>query len=431
MENISKIYFQVKDSSDELLKKSSAENIVQLSINLEKVINYDQQLQSNYYESIRWAIFYLSELYLNSKDYSSYFALIKTIEQIKNTNLTFLIKIINKLITQIENIKELNSILITLVKELILSCEKSNNISMKNKLNIKLSELYLINEDYKLGLEVISKAIIDLKKYEDNLGLIEIQLIESKIHYKSKGIVKAKSALTTVKTLCTKVYIESHLQAKIDMHSGILAAYENDFGLSYSYFYESFDVYNLPQVKQPENALKALLYMIMTKLMANKLDEINNIIYGKNQNKYYGREVESLKEIEKAVRQKNVRLLNEIVLKYKDILLEDFFLKHHISNLHDNILEKNIKKIIEPYSVLEIDYITNEVGIENSQILNKLSQMILDKKINGILDQGRGSLIIYEESTSNEYLDKSLQVYTKLDKVVDSLFNKAKVASIN
>ena len=29
--------------------------------------------------------------------------------------------------------------------------------------------------------------------------------------------------------------------------------------------------------------------------------------------------------------------------------------------------------------------------------------MILDKKINGILDQGRGCLILYEESTSNVF----------------------------
>ncbi len=95
------------------------------------------------------------------------------------------------------------------------------------------------------------------------------------------------------------------------------------------------------------------------------------------------------------------------------------------------MLEKNLKKIIEPYSVVEIDFITNSVGIQSGEILNKLSQMILDKKINGILDQGRGSLIIYEDSSSNEYLEKSLKCYKNLDKVVDSLMNKAKASNIN
>jgi 26S proteasome regulatory subunit N6 len=160
--------------------------------------------------------------------------------------------------------------------------------------------------------------------------------------------------------------------------------------------------------------------------MGDKLDEINNIIYGKHQQKYCGKEVEVLKEVEKAVRNKSTRMLGEICQQYKDILLTDNFMKHHLSNLHEELLEKNLRKIIEPYSMVEIDYITKTVGIDSNEILNKLSQMILDKKINGILDQGRGSLIIYEDSLTNEYLEKSLKVYKSLDSVVDSLFNKAR-----
>ncbi len=432
MEDIASAYLQYKDT-DKITSDiiNLAKDIFSKALNMGKVTNYDQTLQANYYEATRWAINILSQEFLKEKDFQDYFNLIRNTPNIKNSNMTFLIKIINRLITQIEHIKELGSSLITLIKEIIQVCENTNNISMKNKLNIKLSELYLINEEYKQGLEVINKTLIDLKKYEDNLGLIEIQLIESKIHYKSKGIVKAKSALTTVKTLCTKVYIEPYLQAKIDMHSGVLSAYEKDFGLSYSYFYESFDVYNLPQVKKEDEALKALLYMVMSKIMSGKLDEINNIIYGKNQQKYYGKEVEALKEVEKSVREKNIKLLSDTVNQYKEILIGDYFLKHHLGNLHDELLEKNLKKIIEPYSVVEIDFITKSVGIQNSEILNKLSQMILDKKINGILDQGRGSLIIYEESGHNAYLEKSLQVYKQLDRVVDSLSNKAKVSNLN
>lgn len=409
-------------------QQSVSEEILVLSTMIDKS-EFNQEKQAKYYESLRWAIMSLCKVFLVTEDYVNYFKLIRKVLDIKNTNMTFIVKQIAKLISKIEMKRELFNELVLLIKEVILVCEKSNTVSLKNKLNIKLCEIYLINEEYKIGLDLINTTLVDLKRYEDNIGLIELQLIESKIHHKSKGLVKAKSALTTVKTLCTKVYIEPKLQAKIDMHAGVIASQEKDYNLGYSYFFESFDVYNLPQIKKPELAKKALLYMILTKIMSGKLDEINSIIYGKNQQKYYCKEVEALKEVEKSVKDKNVKSLREVVEQHKD-LLNDFFIKTHLTTLHDELLEKNLKKIIEPYSVVEIDYITKSIGIQHNEILNKLSQMILDKKINGILDQGRNSLIIYEDSLSNVYLEKSLNVYKNLDKVVDSLFNKAKNSNL-
>ena len=79
----------------------------------------------------------------------------------------------------------------------------------------------------------------------------------------------------------------------------------------------------------------------------------------------------------------------------------DGFIVYNLNLLHNELLEKNLIKIIQPYSVVEISFITDSIGLQLTEILNKLSQMILDKKINGILDQGRGSLIIYDEIQSN------------------------------
>jgi 26S proteasome regulatory subunit N6 len=44
-----------------------------------------------------------------------------------------------------------------------------------------------------------------------------------------------------------------------------------------------------------------------------------------------------------------------------------------------------------------------------AQVEKKLSQMILDRKLQGILDQGRGQLIIYEESPADK-VHKSVRV---------------------
>jgi 26S proteasome regulatory subunit N6 len=331
----------------------------------------------------------------------SYFKLVREIKEIKNTNNTFLVKLTDKMLGKLKKNPELYERLVELCKEIVAFCEETNNISMKNRIQTRLAEIYLINGYHIQALEIAGKAIIDLKRYEDNLGLIILQLIESKIHYASKGHTKAKAALTSVKTLVTKVYIEPKLQANMDMHAGMLAASEKDYNLAYSYFYEAFDVYNIPTVKKTQKALKCLQYMIMCKILSGALDDINNIVLGKQGQKYYGKEVEALRSVEDAVREKSVKNLQANVEKYRDVLLIDEFLIQHLTNLHNELLEKNLIKIIEPYSVVEIDYVTSSIGLPYEDIILKLSQMILDKKINGILDQGRGSLIIYEDVSVN------------------------------
>jgi 26S proteasome regulatory subunit N6 len=275
---------------------------------------------------------------------------------------------------------------------------------MKNRIQTRLAEVHFINGYQIQALDVVTKTLVDLKRYEDNLGLIILQLIESKIHYANKGITKAKAALTSVKTLCTKVYIEPRLQASIDMHAGIIAAHEKDYNLAYSYFYESFDVYNLHTVRKTNKALKCLQYMLLCKIMNGNIDDVNAIIISKQAQKYLGKEVAALKSVEEAVRQKSVHLLISNIDKHSEALKKDPIIVYHLQNLHHELLEKNLIKIIQPYSVVEIDFITHQLQLSMNEVIIKLSQMILDKKINGILDQGRGSLIIYDEIVSNVFI---------------------------
>jgi len=291
--------------------------------------------------------------------------------------------------------------IVDLCNEIIEFCNNTNNITMKTKIQTRLAEVHYINEAHTLAIDLVTKTLIDLKRYEDNLGLIALQLLESKIHYKTKGTSKAKASLTSVKTLCTKVYIEPKLQAKVDMHAGILAAYEKDYNLAYSYFYESFDVFNIPNIKDNEKALKAMQYMILCKIMNGSMDDINNIIIGKKGQKLYGPPIKAFESIVEAVKLKSVKMLKDNILKNQEHFLQDDFIVHHLDNLKNELIEKNLIKIIEPYSVVQIEYITGLIGLQLYEITMKISQMILDKKINGILDQGRGCLIIYDEVSHN------------------------------
>ena len=427
MDEIFNIYKKVEDP-DFIGQDDVAKQILELSKKVEQE-EYDQMRQSKYYQIIRWTINHLAEKYRESKDLKSYFQLIREIKEIKNTNNTFLVKLTDKLIGKLKKRKDLLDDLVKLCEEITKFCDETNNISMKSKIQTRLAEIYYINEHYDKALEICNKVIFDLKRYEDNLGLIQLLLLESKIHYATNGISKSKAALTSVKTLITKVYVEPKLQANIDMHAGILAAYEKDFNLAYSYFYEAFDVFNIPTQRRKTKGLRAFQFMILSKIVGDHLDEVNNVVLSKQGKDYYGKEVEALRSIESAVKEKSIKLLKENIDKNNEYF-QDPVIKYHISNLHNELLEKNLIKIIKPYSVVEIDFVAKSIGLSYQDVLNKLRQMILDKKINGILDQGKGSLIIYDVESSNPYLDKSIETFKNLEKVVEALDKKVRSTNI-
>ena len=427
MDEIFNLYKKVEDP-DFIGQDDVANQILSLSKKAEQE-EYDQERQSKYYQIIRWTIDYLSQKYRENNDLKSYFNLISQIKEIKNTNNTFLVKLIDKLIAKLKKRKDLLNDIVNISEEITKFCDETNNISMKSKIQTRLAEVYYIHENYSKALDICSKVIYDLKRYEDNLGLIQLLLLESKIYYATNGISKAKASLTSVKTLITKVYVEPKLQANIDMHAGILAAYEKDFNLAYSYFFEAFDVFNIPNKKKRNKGLRAFQYMILCKIIGGHLEEVNNVVLSKQGKNYYGPEIEALRSIEAAVKEKSIKLLEDNIEKNKQYF-QDRVIKFHINNLHNDLLEKNLIKIIKPYSVVEIDFVAKSIGLNYQDVLNKLRQMILDKKINGILDQGKGSLIIYDVDMSNPYLDKSIETFKNLEKVVEALDKKVRSTNI-
>ena len=58
-------------------------------------------------------------------------------------------------------------------------------------------------------------------------------------------------------------------------------------------------------------------------------------------------------------------------------------------------IEFSLARIIEPYSKVQVDYVAGKIGLPKPEVEKKLSQMILDKKFLGILDQETGVLVIF------------------------------------
>ena len=76
--------------------------------------------------------------------------------------------------------------------------------------------------------------------------------------------------------------------------------------------------------------------------------------------------------------------------------------------------------------MVEIDHIAAMIEMPLAAVEKKLSQMVLDGKMNGILDQGKGHLIVYEDGEKDLAMEKGLDIIDNMDKVVSSLFVRSR-----
>jgi len=209
------------------------------------------------------------------------------------------------------------------------------------------------------------------------------------------------------------------------MMSGLISADEKDYATSYSYFYETFEGYR--SMNETDMAGSAFKFMLFSKVMNKQPSDCLNLINSSVSLKFQGRDVEAMKAVAQASQQQNLLMFEKCKQAYESELLEDPVIKRHFTYLYNTLLEDNLKKIIEPYSEVQIDYVAKSIGLPMDRILQKLSEMILDENIKGTLDQGRNCLILFEEPESTAIFETAIETFSNLDGVIDSLYDKTQM----
>lgn len=160
--------------------------------------------------------------------------------------------------------------------------------------------------------------------------------------------------------------------------------------------------------------------------MLNLPDEVSNIVSGKLALRYSGAEVEAVKAVAAANKARSLKDFQAAVDKYKVELEEDKIVAKHLDTLYQSMLEQNLCRIIEPYSKVQVDYAASKIGLPRDQVEKKLSQMILDKKFLGVLDQETGVLIVFTSSSRDKTSDDVIETISAMNNVVDRLYQAAK-----
>eukprot|EP01017_Pseudomicrothorax_dubius_P028596 TRINITY_DN3401_c0_g2_i1.p1 TRINITY_DN3401_c0_g2~~TRINITY_DN3401_c0_g2_i1.p1 ORF type:complete len:357 (+),score=135.10 TRINITY_DN3401_c0_g2_i1:337-1407(+) len=334
-----------------------------------------------------------------------------------------LIKILLDTIERMDAIAVQTAVCEFLVKWCI--TEKRN--FLRHRIELRLATLLWRQHQYNRSLEMTHRLLGEMKTVDDKHLLLELHLLEAKIQHSLENIPKAKASLTSARAAANSIYCPPQTQAELDLMSGVLYSEEKDYQTAYSYFYEAFEAFNTFDERSARQTLK---YMILSKIMVGNVDEAFLILGGKSGMKYWGKELEAMKAITQANKSKSLRKFQEALQENEATLREDPLIKIHINNLYENLLEQNLLKVVEPYSRVQIEHVAKQLNLPGDVVQRKLSEMILDKKVDGTLDQGNGCLIVFDEIKADKLFANATDVMTNMNGVVDKLFEKAKTLRV-
>jgi len=331
-------------------------------------------------------------------------------------------KLVRNLIDSVAEIPGTEDLQVSLCKETIEWCRQEKRTFLRQRIESRLAALYLDSKRYTDCMTIINQLLREVKKLDDKAHLLEIQLIESRVYHALRNLPKARAALTSARTTANAIYVPPALQGEIDMQAGIVAAEEKDYKTAYSYFFEAFQGFT---TLDDPRAVRNLKYMLLCKIMTQDSQDVTNLLSGQIALKYSGKELDAMKAVAAAHTSRSLLEFEKALSVYEKELSEDLIVHSHLSALYDTLLEQNLLRLIEPFSKVEVSHIAERINLEESVVESKLSQLVLDKKLNGTLDQSAGCLIVFPESDIGKSYDRSLETISHMDSVVDALFEKA------
>ena len=356
--------------------------------------------------------------------------------------------------------------------------EKSNRSFLNQRVLQKLAEVNFSLGDYTASFEILngpkphtSGLLRALKSLDDKSLLVSAHLLESQIYFAQSNISKAKSSLTSSKSAAQSVYVEVGIGAKLDLVAGVVSLEGGEWDTAFSYFLEAFEQWDQNQANVGSasaaslstsriGALTSLRYMILCKILEgldkacrgvgtkskgkggkgvekngnqyvvkDPLDDLTSIVTGVQFSRYNADNALSpLLAVGAAVKSRSLKEFYDVKNRYfssDKFFSGDIIMRRHLPKMEDKILRSNLVRVLEPYSVVDLAHITSLIEGTSVQLIErKLGVLILDGVIDGVLDQGRGCIILSEENSDEaggSIATTGQEIIAEVSKVVDTL----------
>jgi COP9 signalosome complex subunit 2 len=273
------------------------------------------------------------------------------------------------------------------------SFQSTNNERLWLKTNIKLARLFLDRKDY----NGVVKKVRELHKaceledgtddpskgtYSLEVYALEIQMYaETKNNKQLKRLyqraLKVKSAVPHPK-----------IMGIIRECGGKMHMSEENWKDAQSDFFESFRNYDEAGSLQRIQVLK---YLVLTTMLMKS--DINP--FESQETKPYKGDarISAMTDLVDAYQRDDIQKYEAVLQGNRD-LLEDPFIAENIDEVTRNMRTKAVVKLIAPYTRFKLAFIAKQLKISIPEVQDILGFLVVDKKINGKINQQEGTMEI-------------------------------------
>lgn len=95
------------------------------------------------------------------------------------------------------------------------------------------------------------------------------------------------------------------------------------------------------------------------------------LISGKLAVQYTDPRLAAIRAIAKAHQQSSLRTFKDVIEQYREELEQDAVIHRHLQQLYQNLLEKNLLRIVAPFSEVEISHIASLIEMDVETVERK------------------------------------------------------------
>jgi len=285
------------------------------------------------------------------------------------------------------------------IEELEKAIAEESVVYKRHKLQVRLIEELVDFRRYAGAVEQAASLIPELKRINDNQTIVGVHLQQSKAFYGLGDLEKAKISLSAARIASNYTNISTKLEASINLQMGILyAADDNDFKNAEAYFQEAFKGFDTDGRKDynPELATLALKYVLLSKIMLDKPDDA--VMTLQRNPKYSSRSLDAMVAIAESAKSRSFASFKKAFEDYPFELVQDSVVKRHFDYLYKTMIEKDLSRVVQPYSEVKISYVAGRIKLPVEEVVLHLVEMIQVGKISGLIDHVAGTLEMVEVS---------------------------------